>query len=132
MILALTLSPSGGTNELRLRPFAGLEHAVTHPWDAGLAANVLGNVALFVPFGGALAARLGGRPLLTVLAGVLLSVSIEAVQLAVPGRWTSTDDVLLNSGGAALGYLVWRVAGFGSARRSRTSGQDRPIRRSAP
>ncbi|MRJ99912.1 hypothetical protein GEV27_00100 [Aeromicrobium sp. S22] len=66
------------------------------------------NILLFVPLGALLIAlfpRLGwlwG----TVLAG-LFSVAIELAQtVARPGRTGSTDDVVANTAGAALGALV--------------------------
>lgn len=42
----------------------------------------------------------------TVVAGFVLSVGIELVQLAIPGRTTATVDVLCNTLGAAVGWLA--------------------------
>ena len=67
------------------------------------------NVLLFLPFGAALALR-GFSIGKTVLYGFVLSAAVEGAQLLfVSGRWTSADDVLLNSLGAVLGQvLLWR------------------------
>jgi glycopeptide antibiotics resistance protein len=75
------------------------------PWTDPNAVNVVGNVLLFAPLGAGL--RLLGRPLrVTILAGFALSAAIEVVQLAIPGRTTSTADVLCNTAGIALGWWV--------------------------
>jgi VanZ family protein len=47
-----------------------------------------------------------------VFAGLGLSLSVEVIQIFVPGRWTSTDDVLLNTLGSCLGYCAGRGARF--------------------
>jgi glycopeptide antibiotics resistance protein len=43
-----------------------------------------------------------------VLTGLLLSLGIELLQLAVPGRTSATADVLCNTLGAAAGWLLAR------------------------
>jgi VanZ family protein len=71
--------------------------------------DVLLNVALFVPFGVALAVN--ARPLThCVLAAALLSASVEFAQLYIPGRDSSLGDVLSNTLGATLGALLLRTA----------------------
>lgn len=97
VILVLTLTPSG---EEKLPPlldclFCG---------DRGVA-DVLLNIALFFPLGAALAfagARLGRA----AVVGALLSAGVEIAQLFVPGRDTSVSDVVSNTSGAVLGWLV--------------------------
>jgi glycopeptide antibiotics resistance protein len=85
--------------------------------------DVFGNVAVFVPFGAALAVatlprRQKGRRrrrlwlwwLAVTGAGLLLSLFIEIAQLAIPSRVTDVDDVVLNTVGTATGALaVWLV-----------------------
>jgi len=44
----------------------------------------------------------------TVAAGFALSIAIELLQLAVPGRTTATVDVICNTLGAAAGWLLAR------------------------
>jgi glycopeptide antibiotics resistance protein len=86
----------------------------------GLAAKalgqVVGNVLLFVPLGVLLpltAARF--RTFRSVfVAGLLLSVSIEGIQLGLllgrlMNRAADIDDVILNTIGAALGYAIWAL-----------------------
>jgi glycopeptide antibiotics resistance protein len=73
---------------------------------------------LFLPFGAALA-LLGRGPLVTAALGCLTSTSIELAQLLVPGRTSATDDIILNTVGALLGYLASR----GDVTRRRTVGK---------
>ena len=139
-LLSLTLREIGGgvrvgnirinaaKDELNLRPFAvkaqsfrNLEspvRAIRRSAQSYLFIDVLGNVAVFVPFGAALAAATlpGSRKrrrsgfwrwwLKMCLAGLALSLFIEIGQLAIPGRVTDVDDVILNALGTAIGALI--------------------------
>ena len=94
LILALTLIPSSGSSRLVLDPLHGA---------SGL--GVVGNVLLFMPLGAVLSMR--SWPVArSTLTGLALSVAIELVQLAIPGRWSTTDDVLVNTVGTFLGWQV--------------------------
>ena len=64
------------------------------------------NVLLFVPLSllGWFLVRQGVR--FWVVAAAVLSVTIELVQLAIPGRTTSFWDVVANTSGAAVGALL--------------------------
>jgi glycopeptide antibiotics resistance protein len=76
---------------------------------AGLEAT--GNVLLFVPFG--LLAGLLARPRrwpLVLVAGSATSAAIETIQLAIPGRWTTLQDWVLNTLGTGVGLVVLAVA----------------------
>jgi glycopeptide antibiotics resistance protein len=89
-------------------------------------AGAAGNVALFLPLGfllPMLAPRLG-RLWPTVGAGFALSAAIELSQVAFPGvRRADVNDVLMNTLGAALGYLLYRlVARASRARRAERAG----------
>ena len=64
------------------------------------------NVAGFVPLG-MVAAIWPGATIFSVLAtGLAVSGSIEFIQLTVPGRVPSVDDVITNVTGALLGWLA--------------------------
>lgn len=142
-LLSLTLRSSAELNlgrirtgdpghELNLHPFSNklqsLRNLLLSPDPARrraawsyLSVDVLGNVAVFVPFGGALAAagllswpatrrRRSFWPswLGVTAAGLLLSLFIEIAQLAIPSRVTDVDDVILNTLGTAVGaLLIW-------------------------
>ena len=73
--------------------------------------QLLGNVALFVPFGFALplAARSLRTPLRAITAGAVLSAGVELLQTLLPGHGPDIDDVILNTLGTAVGYLGYRL-----------------------
>jgi glycopeptide antibiotics resistance protein len=97
------------------------------PWAARqlTTANVVGNIALFALPSAVL--WWSGWPLRrTVAAGFTLSLAIELLQLAIPGRTTATADVLCNTAGAAVGWLVAAALG----RRRSPKQDERPDRAS--
>lgn len=75
------------------------------------ATDFLLNVALFVPLGFAPALRRRWPALGLWLALAGLSGAIEAVQLLLPGRYSSLSDVVANAAGAGLGILLARSRG---------------------
>jgi glycopeptide antibiotics resistance protein len=104
-ILAITLVPTPGPNELQLVPIVdlfGLQPSIT---GTDVVAETIGNAILFAPLGASMR-RLGLSLRSAALIGLVFSSSIELTQLAVPGRTTSTDDVIFNTLGAVLGYAA--------------------------
>ena len=89
---------------INIKPF----ESITFDPVKGLALNTVGNVLLFVPFGLCVAFKLKGKFRLfkVVFWGGLFSFSIEMIQLFLPNRWTDIDDIILNTTGAFLGYLL--------------------------
>lgn len=69
-------------------------------------ANLVGNVAIFIPFGffGAMASKRRSF-LRTSLDGFLLSLIVEAFQLVAMVGSFDVDDLLLNTLGVMLGYM---------------------------
>jgi glycopeptide antibiotics resistance protein len=96
LVLGVTLHPAGGAGHLELAPWSARELDTV---------NVVGNMVLFALPAAALRS-LGWRLRRTVAAGLALSLAIELLQLAIPGRTTATVDVLCNTLGAAAGWLV--------------------------
>jgi glycopeptide antibiotics resistance protein len=76
------------------------------------------NVLLFVPLSlvGWYVVRQGIA--FWVVAGLVLSVIIELVQLTIPGRTTTLSDVIANTSGAALGALGCALWGARNASRT--------------
>jgi glycopeptide antibiotics resistance protein len=129
-LLSMTLRPGSQLNGINLVLFSQkwpalicmLEPSCSEQSAAFsfLFVDVLGNIAVFVPLGAALAVatlprrleqqqktRLNSRWWLTVIAaGSLLSLSIELAQLTIPTRATDVDDVILNTLGTAIGALL--------------------------
>lgn len=71
--------------------------------------NVIGNVVAFMPFG-YLLPRMNARcrnPFFTVLFSFCLSLGVEAVQLVFKLGCFDVDDLLLNTLGGFLGYLIF-------------------------
>jgi glycopeptide antibiotics resistance protein len=73
--------------------------------------NIAGNVAAFVPFG--LILPVIGRHFRSMWKvtglGLLLSLSVELLQLVTKVGCCDVDDLLLNTIGALTGYLVFAV-----------------------
>jgi VanZ family protein len=70
--------------------------------------DMLSNIALFVPFGAAMAAiaagaRLPWRAPVAVLAGAAFALLLQVLQLALPDRDPQLADVLFNTLGSAFG-----------------------------
>ena len=102
--------------------FALFRHGPPFPlagWgkDAG-PLDVFLNILLFVPYGFGFAENLRehGRSRaavfgITLLAGALLSYSIELLQFYIPIRDSGWGDVVTNSSGSVLGFFVYESGG---------------------
>lgn len=127
VFLALTLAYSNTAIDERhparlrisLRPFRSIARDVAAGGDA-LLVNIVGNVVVTLPLGAAILVLAGprGRVRHAALAGFVLSVTVEALQLWTGRRFTDIDDVILNTLGAVLGFLAaaavrraWRRGG---------------------
>lgn len=98
LIFSLTLEPGHEPNHVALAPWAPQQ---LNPL------NIVGNIGLFA-LPSALLWSFGWPLRRTVGAGFVLSLGIELLQLAIPGRTTATVDVLCNTTGAAAGWLLAR------------------------
>ncbi len=96
LVLGVTLHPAGGPNHLALAPWAARQLN---------GVNVVGNIALFA-LPSAVLWSFGWSLRRTVVAGFVLSLCIELLQLAIPGRTTATADVICNTLGAVTGWLL--------------------------
>jgi glycopeptide antibiotics resistance protein len=96
LVFGATLTPARGPNHVALAPWAARQLN---------AVNVVGNIALFA-LPSAVLWWFGWSLRRTVVAGFVLSLAIELLQLAIPGRTTATADVLCNTAGATAGWLV--------------------------
>lgn len=113
ILYATVLSRSGGGEEVYLIPFSTFERAKIQP---EFYRSMLMNVFLFVPLGLALPFVFGGRTgkriLFTILAGLLLSVTVEAIQYFVHLGMTETDDVICNTLGTVIGSSAYLLTLF--------------------
>ena len=72
--------------------------------------NVLGNILLFVPFGIFATRYIKSKSIFpTVILSFLVSCSIEFAQSLI-GRTADIDDVILNTIGGLLGYLLYKFS----------------------
>jgi glycopeptide antibiotics resistance protein len=92
-------------------PFRTIGGRLAHGLERSEARQLFGNIALFTPIGFLLPFTLRSLrrvwPTLLVAAG--LSVLVETSQALLPGHSTDVDDVVLNTAGAALGFLAFSV-----------------------
>ena len=95
-------------------------HDPVADWLSLRAVEMLLNVALFVPLGMAVGWVGRARWLWAVVA---VSITIEVLQLGLPDRRTELIDVVTNSAGGVLGYLLIRRLREWSDRRPRTPDQ---------
>ena len=69
--------------------------------------NVLGNIALFIPFGYIIAAYIKPKKMWSnLLIALIVSTTIEFVQLRI-GRSFDIDDIMLNVVGSLIGFLIY-------------------------
>lgn len=113
MLFTQTFVENCGRNELRLIPFEVIitQTAGVNGDEASKGAflfNIIGNVGIFVPVGLLAAAIFRRKAAGTAAIGFLISLTIEAGQLPLD-RTSDVDDLILNTTGAAIGYLVYRM-----------------------
>lgn len=92
---------------------------VVGPWSALM--NIGGNIALFVPFGFCcpeLFRRMRSFGA-TVAAGACLSICVEVLQLFTGLGCCDIDDVILNTAGTVIGYIVYAILYHYAVRRIR-------------
>lgn len=71
-------------------------------------ANLLGNILIFVPYGFFISMASRSRGFFkTLLCSMLLSLGVEIVQLFTRVGSFDVDDILLNTIGGVLGYIVF-------------------------
>lgn len=69
--------------------------------------NVIGNVLIFIPFGYFISRYINAKKISHIfIISFITSLTIEIVQLQI-GRAMDIDDVLLNVGGAIIGFLIY-------------------------
>lgn len=97
-----------------LRPFKEILRFIRYYDQVGLKAvfiNVVGNVAVFVPFG--YFVGIFEKEPKVMWKGIALalafSVSIELIQLVAKVGICDVDDVILNTLGGAIGIILYRI-----------------------
>jgi len=102
-----------GTHTTNLIPFhvvvVTCEEVFVHGNLNALIINFLGNIVMFMPFGFFAPLLWNVSDRVAVLFGFTASLTIEVSQLFLP-RSTDVDDLILNTFGALLGLLVYKLA----------------------
>jgi hypothetical protein len=106
----MILTPAEGRSGVGLIPFADLADLTTAGWEAA-SVQVGGNLLVFAALGALLPVRSRAMSSTARVAAVAaaFSVLVEVLQYALRlGRFSSVDDVLLNTAGAVIFALVTR------------------------
>ncbi len=110
--LGFSVGDGTGPSGINLTPFEEIRRGLRGGASEVVAANVWGNVAMFVPIGVLLvciwSSPLWARIPMATVAGTGLSVAIELTQLTLH-RVADIDDVILNGAGALAGAVVAAV-----------------------
>lgn len=115
-----TLMPGTIHKGINLIPFQGIVRVLQSFWgqrsptSLTILVDIFGNLLLFFPFGFVLMGFLTRFPShvpagIVILIGSVLSVGIEAIQLAIPTRATDIDDVIFNTISTGLGVMAFFV-----------------------
>lgn len=103
----------GDASAINLEPFRDLRRSLEGGYLVDIALqNLGGNAAMFVPFGALVAWVFpGSRTFIVLIAALAFSAAIEIAQAVLNvGRSSDITDVIMNTLGAALGFVVWRAA----------------------
>jgi glycopeptide antibiotics resistance protein len=119
-------------SNMHFLPFGTIRAQLASGLEYSEARQLIGNVVLFIPFGFLLpaAVRACRRLWVTLLAAAGLSFLIETMQAILPEHATDVDDVILNTTGAALGYLAFWVIAWTA--RQPTARDEGTLREPAP
>lgn len=109
-IALATLTPRGGAwspGSVHLVPFHTVRNYLSG-YDSAqtIMLYVVGNVVMFLPFGLFVQLALRRWVALTIVLGVLASVTVEVLQLPIWSRSSDIDDVILNTVGAVVGATL--------------------------
>ena len=96
-------------------PFASINELLNHFYYMVPLRNILGNIILFTPLGFILVLKFKrlNSMMSVVLVGLLSSTSIEFIQLLLPNRAFDIDDIILNTLGTMIGFLILKATKIG-------------------
>ncbi len=113
LLFTQTFIMNSGQNEIKLIPFQIIISQLTDINSTSFSRrafifNVIGNIGIFIPVGIFIGYLFRKSFLRSTAYAFYLSLVIETVQIPLE-RTTDVDDLLLNTAGAAIGYLIYRV-----------------------
>lgn len=99
---------------INLKPFnkfAEIKDAAGRYMIRYIVREVYGNILLFAPLGFLLPLvwKKQEKFWALLVSGISISLAIEVIQLALPMRATDIDDVILNTCGALIGYVIYII-----------------------
>ncbi|NUP68291.1 MAG: VanZ family protein [Nonomuraea sp.] len=106
----MILTPSTGQTGVSLVPFTDLADLAGEPWETVLV-QVGGNLLVFAALGALLPVRTAAMASYGRVAAIAaaFSVMVELLQYVLRlGRFSSVDDVIMNTAGAVIAALVTR------------------------
>lgn len=106
LLYYLLLSTEGATSGFNIIPF---QEITRYKFGSkSFFYNVLGNIALFIPFGYFVSDYLKAKKTSHILlVSTLISLTAELIQYKI-GRAFDIDDIILNVVGAIIGFLAYR------------------------
>jgi glycopeptide antibiotics resistance protein len=97
-------------SSINLIPFASIYGSLHHFYYMVPIKNIGGNILLFIPLGFSLPFRFQIRTFWKVtLLGLVTSFVVECCQLFIPMRSFDVDDLMLNTLGTGLGFLLYKL-----------------------
>ena len=113
LLFTQTFIVNPGINDINLVPFRIIITQIAnrnYSYEANLVfiLNIIGNIGIFVPVGMFVAYLFRTNFIKTALAGLCTSLFIEIVQLPLE-RTSDVDDLILNTVGAVIGYVVYKM-----------------------
>ena len=129
-VISVTLFPLPIQKELIIRnreiaywitnnfvPFRSIVETIVSGSVGGIIRSIIGNIVLFIPLGGFLPLlyKKTSRAGKVILWGLIVSIGIEMIQFGVSlivgyYRMTNIDGVILNTIGAAIGFMILKLS----------------------
>ena len=95
---------------MNLTPFEGIYSSLTHSNFMYSLRNIVGNILLFMPLGFSIPLRFKVNKFWRViLLGFFTSCLVEVIQLFTSIRSFDVDDLILNTLGAIIGFVLYRL-----------------------
>lgn len=102
--------PKRGENPVHLQPFATISNYLTSWGNSFHRLNIIANIVVFMPVGILIGLLLKGKIgfIVAIIVGGIFSYGLELVQYTYAIGSFDIDDIILNTMGTALGYLLSR------------------------
>ncbi len=113
LFFAEQMGRSGGANyRYNMVPFKEINRFFNNAQVLGIKAvvlNLIGNIVVFIPLGYFIPRVLKSNPglIVSVLLCMEFSMSVEIIQLITKKGCCDVDDVILNTFGGLIGYIVY-------------------------